>query len=178
MRGSPLLRGLLVFLGVLLLAIPLRRLTSMREEGSGGRGEQERCVQGTGSATGTGGVVGSVAGSAGVRVGAGEGTPSVGGGPVGGDSGLEVVFDFSRGAKRLEVLHLGQVLLRVEGALSHEVRRLPLEFPREGVELLVRAEFEGEGISALRCRVKSPEGEWLERSGWGNQRIEEVLAFP
>jgi hypothetical protein len=94
------------------------------------------------------------------------------------EASLEVVVDFSRPAKRLEILHLGHSVLTLEGPSMREERRLALEFPKEGLEFLVRASFDGEGTSAIRFRLKSPEGDLWDRSAWGTGVVEEVLAFP
>lgn len=147
MRGSPLVRGFLVFVGVLSLGAPLRILTrETPPEPQASRGGAPQAAT-----------------EAGVQLGKAE---------------LELIVDFSRPARRLEVLYLGKSVLSLEGPSAREERRLGIEFPKEGVEFLVRVEFEGEGTSAVRLRLKSPEGEVLDRSAWGGGRLEEVLAFP
>ena len=91
---------------------------------------------------------------------------------------IPVVLTFSRPALKVEVRHLEKVVwARTTPALSERVE-LSIPFPKEGVELGVTVEWEGESIGALRMQLSPPEGSELERSVWGSGSVETVVSFP
>lgn len=147
MQGAPLVRGGLVFVGVLLFALPLKWVTREEALERGLRMNPEEDL-GRGS---------SVEGE--IRA-------------------LEMEFQFSREVRTMQIMHLGRELLKMERPSLSEVRTVSLPFPKEGIELVFRVEAEGKGVTAVRCRLRLPNGESYERSVWGADLIEEVIAFP
>ncbi len=147
MQGAPLVRGGLVFIGVLLFALPLKWVT--REEAL-----ESRLGINPGENLGRGG---SVEGE--IRA-------------------FEMEFQFSREIRTMQINHLGKEFLKMERPSLSELRTVSLPFPKEGIELVFRVEAEGKGVTAVRCRLRLHNGECYERSVWGSDLIEEVIAFP
>ena len=83
-----------------------------------------------------------------------------------------------------EVLHLGSQILQVDRVEGRLERELDLEFPEEGVDLVVgwewagnKEEASGSGENAARIRLWTPGDRMEERTVWGTGRVEEVLSF-
>lgn len=88
----------------------------------------------------------------------------------------------------LVVQHLGRELVAVEKLESRFEREVNLEFPAEGVDLVIRwdwgteggqgdASKAGTGEHAARIRLRMPDGRVEERTVWGSGAVEEVLSF-
>ncbi|MEI6712895.1 MAG: hypothetical protein WCO60_04035 [Verrucomicrobiota bacterium] len=142
MKGSPLVRAVVVFLVILSLGWPLYHLSKLEEQ-KVATAEAETKQQVSAEA-----------------------------------QLLELELSFTREAKAFEIRHLGNVVWRKEAPGLQESTRLPIVFPKEGVELQIRAELEGSGLSAIRCRLTTPQGDEYERSVWGDGNINAVIPFP
>lgn len=142
MKGSPLVRALLVFLAILSLGWPLYHLTNLEEQKIHTAEAETKQQVSTEAQL------------------------------------LELELSFTRGAKVFEIKHLGDVVWRKDSPGLQERARLPIVFPKEGVELQVRAELEGSGLAAIRCRLITPQGDEYERSVWGDGTINAVIPFP
>jgi hypothetical protein len=91
---------------------------------------------------------------------------------------LPLVLTFSKGAKKIELNHLGVLVWsRVNPSLS-ETLELNLPFPKEGLELGVSVFWGDEAPAALRLQLTSPDGIELERTVWGNASLETIVPFP
>lgn len=91
---------------------------------------------------------------------------------------VELEISVSRTTKVFEVLHLGRVIWRKVNPQPKEVQSVRLPFPKEGIELGVRVEFAGDGLSVVRCRLTTALGESYDRSAWGEETIDAILSYP
>jgi len=141
-RGSPLIRALLLLLGLLALSWPLRLLL-----------EREAAQVEAARAPAT--VLEAAA-----------------------PSRLPLMLTFSQKALRAEIRYAGKSLWTLEHPGLRESCELQIPFPKEGVELLVSVEFEGEAQGALRLQLTAPDGNEYDRSLWGARTVEAVIPFP
>ena len=142
MRGSPLIRALLLLLGLLALSWPLRLLL----EREAAQVEAARAPATVLEATAP--------------------------------SRLPLMLTFSQKALRAEIRYAGKSLWLLEHPGLRESCELQIPFPKEGVELLVIVEFEGEAQGALRLQFTAPDGNEYDRSLWGARTVEAVIPFP
>jgi hypothetical protein len=142
MRGSPLVRALVLFLGLLALSWPLR-LFLQREAAQVAVAQSPAVVPEPAAA-----------------------------------SRLPLTLTFSQKALRAEVRYAGKSLWLLEHPGLRETGELRIPFPKEGVELLVSVEFEGEAQGALRLQLTAPDGNEYDRSLWGAGTVEAVIPFP
>ena len=142
MRGSPLIRALLLLLGLLALSWPLRLLL-----------EREAAQVEAARAPAT--VLEAAA-----------------------PPRLPLMLTFSQKALRAEIRYAGKSLWLLEHPGLRESCELQIPFPKEGVELLVIVEFEGEAQGALRLQFTAPDGNEYDRSLWGARTVEAVIPFP
>jgi len=142
MRGSPLVRALVLFLGLLALSWPLR-LFLQREAAQVALAQSPAVVP--------------------------EPTAA---------SRLPLTLTFSQKALRAEVRYAGKSLWLLEHPGLRETGELQIPFPKEGVELVVSVEFEGEAQGALRLQLTAPDGNEYDRSLWGAGTVEAVIPFP
>jgi hypothetical protein len=91
---------------------------------------------------------------------------------------LPLVLTFSQTALQVEVSHLGKVVWKQERPGRRVEAALEIPFPREGVELAVAVQWEGEVEAALRLQLTGPDGTEYDRSVWGGKTTEAVVAFP
>ncbi len=140
MRGSPIVRLLIMIIAMGLVLIPLIRLT----------GSRPRATAQSAAATSV---------------------PSREGETV----NMEITT--AGGSAILEVFHLGNIVW--QGKVEKmEAGTLAMNFPREGIELVVLGEFEGENhLGALRITLTPPGGMPIEKTIWSDGPIDEVLLF-
>ena len=93
-------------------------------------------------------------------------------------SRLPLILTFSQKAVRAEVRYAGKSLWVLEHPGLREAGELQITFPKEGVELVVSVEFEGEAQGALRLQLTAPDGNEYDRSLWGARTVEAVIPFP
>lgn len=91
---------------------------------------------------------------------------------------LPLVLTFSQTALQVELSHLGKVVWKRERPGRRAEAALEIPFPKEGVELAVSVQWEGEGEGALRLQLTGPDGAEYDRSVWGGGTTEAVVAFP
>lgn len=140
MKGSPLLRALVLLGVLLLLSWPLSVLTRRGDEKSLDAAAEIAAV------------------------------PVV--------SRIPLVLTFSQTAARVEVSHLGKVVWSVDRPGRRAETALEVSFPKEGIELSVAVQWEGESEGALRLQLSGPDGTEYDRSVWGAKTLEAVVAFP
>jgi len=143
MRGSPLIRALVLLFGLLALGWPLRMLL------------QREAAQ----------VVAAQ-------------TPAAPLAEAAVPSRLPLTLTFSQKALRVELRYAGKSVWTLAHPGFHEVAELQIPFPKEGVELAVSVEFEGEAQGALRLQLTAPDGSEYDRSLWGARTVEAVIPFP
>ncbi len=93
-------------------------------------------------------------------------------------SKLPLKLTFSRAAKSAELLYSGKRVWFVEKPGVSVSLSLNLPFPKEGIELEARVEWEGEEPSALRLQLVTPEGDEIDRSVWGQEAVQSIVPFP
>jgi hypothetical protein len=93
-------------------------------------------------------------------------------------SKLPLKLTFSRTAKSAELLYSGKRVWFAEKPGVAVSLSLDLPFPKEGIELEARVEWEGEEQSALRLQLVTPEGDEIDRSVWGQGALQSVVPFP
>lgn len=93
-------------------------------------------------------------------------------------SKLPMKLTFSRAAKSAELLHSGKRVWFAEKPGVAVSLSLDLPFPKEGVELEARVEWDGEEQSALRLQLVTPDGDEIDRSVWGQGALQSVVPFP
>ncbi|MEI6873099.1 MAG: hypothetical protein WCL08_12520 [Verrucomicrobiota bacterium] len=91
---------------------------------------------------------------------------------------LPLVLSFSQKATRSEVRYLGKPVWTFEHPRLQEKGSLQIPFPKEGVELSVIVEFEGDAQAAMRLQLTGPDGTEYDRSLWGAHTVEAVIPFP
>lgn len=140
MRGSPLLRALLAFGVILLLGLPLARMTRPA-------------------------AVSAPAPAAPTAEAARE---------------MAIEFTFTTLPTEVAISHLGAtVWSAAEVKEAGLTASITIPFPKEGVDLGVRARFpESAPLAAMRVRLTDPDGGEHERTCWGKGEIDEVLTFP
>jgi hypothetical protein len=93
-------------------------------------------------------------------------------------SKLSLNLTFSRTAKSAELLYSGKRVWFAEKPGVAVSLSLDLPFPKEGIELEARVEWEGEEQSALRLQLVTPEGDEIDRSVWGQGALQSIVPFP
>lgn len=140
MRGSPLLRALLAFGLILLLGLPLARMTRP----------------------------------------AAVSAPALAAPPAAAAKEIAIEFTFTTLPTEVSISHLGATVWSAAEVKEADLAAsITIPFPREGVDLGVRAKFpESAPLVAMRVRLTDPEGSEHERTCWGRGEIDEVLTFP
>ena len=96
--------------------------------------------------------------------------------PVRSEVTLQVTFTTT--PKKFTIAHLGRAIWEETAPAGEMERKVSLEYPREGVELHVTAEFgESTGPSAARIRLTDAAGDDHEQSLWGAGEIDGIVAF-
>jgi hypothetical protein len=139
MRGSPLLRVLLIVLVLLAALWPLRRLTSHR--GIGPTQMQ---------------------------------TPSP---PQAQTLQTHLALTSTAVPFAFEVTHLGKVIWKGESAQGAIEKTMALNFPPEGIDLLLSVKWQGDQQSAVKLEVTPQDGEPITRTLWGTTQASDVLTF-
>lgn len=75
------------------------------------------------------------------------------------------------------VSHLGNVVWEGESTEPHIEKEVKLPFPPEGIDLLVSAEWETSGPSALELTVERDGLPSVAQTVWGERDLAEVLTF-
>ncbi len=91
---------------------------------------------------------------------------------------IPLVLNFTRGAERIELRHLGEVVWSKDRPAAREALDLSVPFPPEGIELGVQVQWTPGALSALRLQLTTPEGKELERSVWGEEATDTIVSFP
>ena len=91
---------------------------------------------------------------------------------------VPVVLSFSQKATSVEIRYSGKPVWTAEHPGLQEKCTLQIPFPKEGVELSVSVEFEGEAQGAMRLQLRAPDGTEYDRSLWGARAVEAVIPFP
>jgi hypothetical protein len=77
-----------------------------------------------------------------------------------------------------EVRHLGDVIWQGEAATATTTADVSMPFPKEGVDLAVKATWTGGQTAAVKLALSANGAGPLERTIWGDGAAEDVLTFP
>ena len=135
MRGSPLVQAVLVVAVLLLLLIPLHRLTQR---------EQTPPVQ----------PVASVA-----------------------PKQIHLAIRTTAVPVRFEITFLGKTLWAEEATTPEMEKDFDLDFPKEGIDLVLDATWETKALAAMEITLSLPDGTAIRKTLWGQGRANEVLTF-
>lgn len=87
-------------------------------------------------------------------------------------------FAFTTEPKSVRVKHLGKVVWSADAPGTHTEAEFALEWPMEGVDLLVEITWpENAPLAAARLTLTDPQKEEQTRSIWGEGSASEVLTF-
>ena len=135
MRGSPLAQAVLVVAVLLLLLIPLHRLTQ-RE-----RTPPEQPVA-------------SVA-----------------------PKQIHLAIRTTAVPVRFEITFLGKTLWAEEASTPEMEKDFDLDFPKEGIDLVLDATWETKALAAMEITLSLPDGTAIHKTLWGQGTANEVLTF-
>jgi hypothetical protein len=135
MRGSPPIQAALVVVGLLLLLIPLHRLTERRERSSSqvARPVASRQVR------------------------------------------LEVRT--TAVPCRFQITFLGKTLWAENASTTELAKNFDIDFPKEGIDLVVDASWETQALAAIQVSVSLPDGGTVDRTLWGRGTASDVVTF-
>jgi hypothetical protein len=135
MRGSPLAQAVLVVAVLLLLLIPLHRLTQREQT------PPERPVA-------------SVA-----------------------PKQIHLAIRTTAVPVRFEITFLGKTLWAEEATTPEMGKDFDLDFPKEGIDLVVDATWETKALAAMEITLSLPDGTAIHKTLWGEGTANEVLTF-
>jgi hypothetical protein len=135
MRGSPLAQGVLVVAGLLLLLIPLHRLTQR---------EQRPPPQPTVSS------------------------------PV---KQVHLAIRTTAVPCRFQIAFLGKTLWSQDASTPELAKDFDMDFPKEGIDLVVDATWESKALAAMEITLSLPDGTAIHKTLWGQGTANEVLTF-
>jgi hypothetical protein len=135
MRGSPLAQAVLVVAVLLLLLIPLHRLTQ-REQ----RPAEQTLV--------------SVA-----------------------SKQIHLAIRTTAAPARFQITFLGKILWADQASESEVAKDFDIDFPPEGIDLVVDATWETKALAAMEITVTLPDGTAINKTLWGQGTANEVLTF-
>jgi hypothetical protein len=135
MRGSPLAQAVLVVAVLLLLLIPLHRLTQR---------EQRPPEQ-----------------------------PVVSSAP----KQIHLAIRTTAVPVRFQITFLGKTLWAAEAAASELAKDFDIDFPKEGIDLVVDATWETKTLAAIEITLSLPDGTAIHKTLWGQGTANEVLTF-
>ncbi|HEX4201299.1 MAG TPA: hypothetical protein VHY59_07250 [Chthoniobacterales bacterium] len=135
MRGSPLAQAVLVVAGLLLLLIPLHRLTQ-REE----RPAPHPAVS----------------------------TPT---------KQVHLAVRTTTVPFRFQITFLGKTLWAEDGSTPELAKDFDIDFPKEGIDLVVDATWESKALAAMEITLSLPDGTAIHKTLWGQGTANDVLTF-
>ncbi|MGH8046136.1 MAG: hypothetical protein ACREKL_02725 [Chthoniobacterales bacterium] len=76
------------------------------------------------------------------------------------------------------VSHLGKTIWQGDCEGATATTDMPLQIPKEGIELAVQINWQGTGTAAAKLSVSLDDNEPIERTVWGDGQAANVLQFP
>ena len=137
MRGSPLLRVLVVVIALLAVLWPLRSLTTHRVENASTPAERSETLE----------------------------------------ANVHLDLTSTSYPFTFEVSHLGKTIWKGESSGSSAARDVKMNFPSEGIDLLVDVKWQGDKQGAVKLDVTPDNGETMTKTLWGAGRVSDVLTF-
>jgi hypothetical protein len=78
---------------------------------------------------------------------------------------------------RFQITFLGKILW-AEDALTPELAKdFDIDFPKEGIDLVVDAAWESQALAAMEITLSLPDGTALHKTLWGEGTANDVLTF-
>jgi len=78
---------------------------------------------------------------------------------------------------RFQITFLGRTLWAENATIPELGKDVNIEFPKEGIDLVVDATWDTQAVVALQISVSSPDGTSLEKTLWGRGKISDVVTF-
>jgi hypothetical protein len=135
MRGSPLAQAVLVVAVLLLLLIPLHRLTQ-REQ----RPPEQPVVS----------------------------SPQ---------KQVHLAMRTTAVPCRFKITFLGKTLWAEETTTPELAKNFEIDFPKEGIDLVVDAAWDTQALAAIEITLSLPDGTAIQKTLWGQGTASEVLTF-
>ena len=135
MRGSPLAQAVLVVAALLLLLIPLHRLTQR---------EQRPALQ-----------------------------PAV----TRPTKQVHLALRTTAVPCRFQITFLGKTLWAEDASTPELAKDFDIDFPKEGIDLVVDAIWESKALAAMEITLSLPDGTALRKTLWGQGTANDVLTF-
>jgi len=135
MRGSPLAQAVLVVAALLLLLIPLHRLTQR---------EQRPAPQ-----------------------------PAV----TRPTKQVHLALRTTAVPCRFQITFLGKTLWAEDASTPELAKDFDIDFPKEGIDLVVDATWESKALAAMEITLSLPDGTALRKTLWGQGAANDVLTF-
>jgi hypothetical protein len=135
MRGSPLAQAVLIVSALLLLWIPLHRLTQR---------EQRPAPHPTVS------------------------TPK---------KQVHLAVRTTTVPCRFQITFLGKTLWAEDASTPELAKDFDIDFPKEGIDLVVDAAWESEALAAIEITLSLPDGTAIHKTLWGQGTANDVLTF-
>jgi hypothetical protein len=135
MRGSPLAQAVLVVAALLLLLIPLHRLTQR---------EQKPAPQ-----------------------------PAV----TRPTKQVHLALRTTAVPCRFQITFLGKTLWAEDASTPELAKDFDIDFPKEGIDLVVDATWESKALAAMEITLSLPDGTALRKTLWGQGTANDVLTF-
>jgi hypothetical protein len=135
MRGSPLAQAVLVVGALLLLLIPLHRLTQR---------EQRPAPQ-----------------------------PAV----TRPTKQVHLALRTTAVPCRFQITFLGKTLWAEDASTPELAKNFDIDFPKEGIDLVVDATWESKALAAMEITLSLPDGAALRKTLWGQGTANDVLTF-
>ena len=135
MRGSPLAQAVLIVAALLLLLIPLHRLTQ-REQ----RPPPQPAVS----------------------------TPT---------KQVHLALRTTAVPCRFQITFLGKILWAEDASTPELAKDFDIDFPKEGIDLVVDATWESKALAAIEIILSLPDGTAIHKTLWGQGTANDVLTF-
>ena len=135
MRGSPLTQALLVVAALLLLLIPLHRLTQREQRPP----EQPKVSSPT--------------------------------------KQVHLAVRTTAVPCRFQITFLGKTLWAEDASTSEQAKDFDIDFPKEGIDLVVDATWESKALAAMEITLSLPDGTAIHKTLWGQGTASDVLTF-
>ncbi len=78
---------------------------------------------------------------------------------------------------QFEISHLGKTIWKGENNTSTSSKTLALNFPPEGIDLVVAASWAQRQETAVRLQVARGDGAPLSKTLWGTEQVNDVVTF-
>jgi hypothetical protein len=93
------------------------------------------------------------------------------------ESNVHLVLTSTPFPLTFEVSHLGKTIWKGEATESSVARDVTMQFPPEGIDLLVDAKWQGDKQGAVKIDVTVDNGDTMTRTLWGTGSVSGVLTF-